>query len=123
MAEGTDIILAEAWPSDRALLALLATPPAAWCRRMDEMITIGRCQDLLARAALEVMPEPVSPDYVALAERLAARADRIFAVWDGAPGKPGGTGSVVRRARALGKPVLHLRFYDDGFDWVSKPAG
>jgi len=44
---------------------------------------------------------------------MVLRCDRLFAVWNGAPGRPGGTGSVVARAVAAGKPVLHLALLGD----------
>lgn len=43
-----------------------------------------------------------------LARHLATTCDRLIAVWNGRPGQPGGTGSVVARARALGREVLRI---------------
>lgn len=117
MAEGADTILAEAWPGQRDLIALLASAVDDWCAQMDAVMAQGRCRALLDRAVEVDAPSTIEPDYEALATRLVARSDRLFAVWDGARGARGGTGSVVRAARAAGKPVLHLRFSPEGFDW------
>jgi predicted Rossmann fold nucleotide-binding protein DprA/Smf involved in DNA uptake len=64
--------------------------------------------DLVERAALvEVMPfEDAGPEaYEAANEIVAGSVDRLVAVWDGQPGKRGGTGTVVELARAKGVPV------------------
>lgn len=64
--------------------------------------------DALARADVSILNNAAVPDYTALAKQLVVRTDRILAVWDGEPGRPGGTGSVVRYAHTQGKPVLHI---------------
>ncbi|MET8830844.1 hypothetical protein ABZX40_35395 [Streptomyces sp. NPDC004610] len=67
--------------------------------------------DRLAAAAGEllVLPHPeAGPAAYADANRaMLARADRLFAVWDGrtAPGTGGGTADAVRVAREAGLPV------------------
>lgn len=37
---------------------------------------------------------------------LVEECDVLIAVWDGLPGQPGGTGSAINHARALGRPVV-----------------
>lgn len=108
LADGTDLIAASAWPEDRTLETLLPVPVPAWRRIVSAYAATDALDAALARSRPEIMSGDDEPDYVALAGHLIERCDRLFAVWDGAAGEPGGTGSVVARARALGKPVLHL---------------
>jgi hypothetical protein len=67
--------------------------------------------DALVAAAAEVVVMPYENAnrvaYEAANAELLARADRLVAVWDGAPpgGKGGGTADVVVLARAAGTPV------------------
>lgn len=108
LADGTDLIAASAWPADRTLETLLPVPVPVWRRIISAYTEADALDAALARSTPEIISEDGEPDYVALAGHLIDRCDRLFAVWDGNPGKPGGTGSVVARAHALGKPVLHL---------------
>lgn len=108
LADGTDLIAAAAWPADRLLETLLPVPVALWHSHVQPSEAARQLRAALARSRPEILAPAGPPDFVALADRLVSRCDRLFAVWDGRPGKPGGTGSVVARARALGKPVLHL---------------
>lgn len=109
LADGTDLIAADAWPDDRVLETLLPVPVEAWRRIVSRSTDLCALTRALARSTpMVLLSQGDAPDYDALADRLVASCDRLFAVWDGDPGKPGGTGSVVARARAQGKPVLHL---------------
>ncbi|WP_424975912.1 hypothetical protein [Dinoroseobacter sp. S124A] len=118
LAEGADTITAEAWPADRGLLGLLPAGEAHWRANIAPVMDPARFDALIARAQVETLGQTPPVDWTALAIALVARVDRVLAIWDGAPGKPGGTGSVVAAARAAAKPVLHLRFDADGFTWV-----
>lgn len=108
LADGTDLIAAAAWPETHVLKSLLPVDVETWRQIVSSSTTLDQLDDALARSTPEVLPNEGQPDYGALADALIDRCDRLFAVWDGAAGKPGGTGSVVARARALGKPVFHL---------------
>ncbi len=108
LADGTDLIAASAWPRDRTLETLLPVTVPVWRQIVSEFTALDTLDAALARSTPVVLSEGADPDYRALADRLIAECDRLFAVWDGAPGKPGGTGSVVARAHEMGKPVLHL---------------
>lgn len=67
--------------------------------------------DHLVEAAVDVVTMPHEranrAAYEAANSELLARADRLVAVWDGAPpsGKGGGTADTVEEARAAGLPV------------------
>lgn len=117
LAEGTDTIVAEAWPSDRGLHGLLPVEETHWRQSISGVLDPGRFDALIARAEVETLGQTPPVDWTALSMALVAQIDRVFAVWDGLPGKPGGTGSVVAAARAAEKPVLHLKFEETGFTW------
>ena len=118
MAEGTDTVVAEAWPHDRKLLGLLPKNTDHWRDTMALVMDPARFDQLRARAEITSLGQKDDVDWSALAKALVQRADRIFAVWDGAVGRPGGTSSVVTAAKKAGKPVLHLRFMGTGYDWA-----
>lgn len=120
LAEGVDTILAEAWPIDRPLYGLLPVPEVIWIMMMEQVMTQGRTQKLIKRAeAVETQGIYSKADFLALADALVVRSDRVFAVWDGTAGAPGGTGSVVQAAKSQGKEVLHLKFSESSFAWAS----
>lgn len=93
---------------DRTLETLLPVPEHVWRGIVSDVTDLAALDRALSRSKPEILSPGEHPDYQALANALVPRCDRLFAVWDGAPGKIGGTGSVVARARALEKPVLHL---------------
>lgn len=70
---------------------------------------LARYQAFRKRATREVrMDYPRSTDeaYFAAGTYIADQCDRLLAVWDGRPARGlGGTGDIVRYARARGKPV------------------
>lgn len=108
LADGTDTIAAKAWPDTHGLDVLLPVPVQTWRDVVAPLIPLSELDALIARAHVTCLTDNTEPDYVALAEQLLLRSDRILAVWDGAPGKPGGTGDVVARAQAAGMDVLHI---------------
>ena len=112
LADGTDLIGAENWPADRELIVLLPVAAARWRHILDRAPDRAVFDRMLERSTELVTGTAETPNYEQLATRLVAMSDRVLAVWDGAPGRPGGTGSVVAAARAAGKPVLQLRLVD-----------
>lgn len=70
---------------------------------------LARYRALRDRATREVrLPYPrATPEaYYAAGAYIADNCDRLLAVWDGRPARGlGGTGDIVRYARALGRPV------------------
>ncbi|MFE5539097.1 hypothetical protein [Streptomyces sp. NPDC056492] len=60
-----------------------------------------------AAAAVTVMPyrQASARAYKAANRVLLGRADLLVAVWNGLPGRPGGTADTVAEARAAGLPV------------------
>jgi hypothetical protein len=113
LADGTDLIAAMAWPKTHRLLSLLPVPVPMWRSILCDLVDPQAFEDVLARTVPDTIASQGTPDYEALADAMVARCDRLFAVWNGEPGLPGGTGSVVARARAAGKPVLHLALEGD----------
>jgi len=59
--------------------------------------------------------------YEPLATALCLNADVVLAVWDGRPGKPGGTSHVVRIATAFGIPVIRIAPDGGGPVWYHDP--
>lgn len=65
-------------------------------------------------AASEVAPAishrlDTHPDYVAVAQEIAGKADVLIAVWDGSPARgPGGTADVVKLSKARGIQVIRI---------------
>ncbi len=117
LASGADTVAAETWPEAHELRTLLPVPVADWRSLIRPEMAVSRFDHLVNRAAPEILCHGAAPDYAALADALLDRSDRLFAIWDGATGRPGGTGSVVGKARARGMPVLHLRFIETDFVW------
>ena len=108
MADGSDLAAVRAKPDGWALMAVLAEPPHAF---RHTVIDEERAEfDGAVSSSDSVILSEAAPDYAAVADYLVSHSDLMVAIWDGAPGKPGGTGSVVKRARASGLPVLHLPY-------------
>ncbi|MEM9782082.1 MAG: hypothetical protein AAF899_06370 [Pseudomonadota bacterium] len=110
MAEGVDLIAATACPHQWRLAPVLALPPEAWRRHLAALHAPSVALfDRAMRDAHSEAPVVVSrdmPDFDAVAARILADADLLIAVWNGAPGLPGGTASVVDAADMAGIPVL-----------------
>ncbi|WEH16550.1 hypothetical protein [Streptomyces sp. VNUA24] len=109
VAKGADTLFAE------AVLALggrlVVVTPSRDYRRNTVEAEHGASYDRLVGAAAEVVALPYETAgrqaYEAANAVLVARADRLVAVWDGAPptGNGGGTADAVLDARAAGVPV------------------
>lgn len=111
MAEGTDMIAAACRPPDWALEAALPLPRPEWRGHLAAQPHVTGADlalfDRLADAASVVTlgGGAAGPDFLALADHVGGRSDRLVAVWDGMAGRPGGTGDVVQRARGRGIDV------------------
>lgn len=108
LARGADSVFAE------AVLAaggrLVAVIPSQDYRQVKVKPDHAALFDRLAAAATEVLvlehPTASRDAYQAANEVLIARADRLVAVWDGAPSNgKGGTADTVTLARDAGVPV------------------
>lgn len=114
MAEGTDLVAARMRPPGWALEAVLPLDRPTWRAHLAGQPGVTEADlhlfDALMGEARVVTLAPAGgrPDYAALASLLGGSCDRVVAVWDGAPGRPGGTGSVVAEARARGARVLRI---------------
>lgn len=109
LAKRADTVFAEAVLAVGGRLVVVV--PSRDCRRSTVEPAHGGSYDRLLAAAEEVVALPCATAdrhaYEAANAVLAQRADRLVAVWDGAPpgGKGGGTADAVREARAAGIPV------------------
>ncbi|QFQ98932.1 hypothetical protein F9278_25380 [Streptomyces phaeolivaceus] len=109
IAEGADTLFAEAVLAAGGRLVVVV--PARDYRRNVVGPEQRASYDLLVEAAEEVvlLPHETSDRqaYEAANAVLVERADRLVAVWDGAPptGRGGGTADAVLEARAAGVPV------------------
>ncbi|MBZ3906655.1 MULTISPECIES: hypothetical protein [Streptomyces] len=109
IAKGADTLFAEAVLAAGGRLVVVV--PSRDYRRSTVEPEHGASYDLLVEAAEEVvaLPHETSDPYAYEAANavLIERADRLVAVWDGAPptGRGGGTADAVLAARAAGVPV------------------
>ncbi|MEF2528541.1 MULTISPECIES: hypothetical protein [Streptomyces] len=111
LAEGADALFADAvLAAGGRLVAVL--PSADYRERMVAPHYAAEF-DRLRAAASEVRTLPYrrasAHAYAAAGRLLLGRADLLVAVWDGRPGRPGGTADTVAAARAAGLPVTVLR--------------
>ncbi|MDX3642561.1 hypothetical protein [Streptomyces sp. MB09-02B] len=109
IAKGADTVFAEAVLAAGGRLVVVV--PSRDYRRSTVEPEHGGSYDRLLAAAAEVVVLPYETAereaYEAANSVLVQRADRLVAVWDGAPptGKGGGTADAVLAARAAGIPV------------------
>ncbi|UUU37076.1 hypothetical protein JIX56_22200 [Streptomyces sp. CA-210063] len=109
IAKGADTLFAEAVLAVGGRLVVVV--PSRDYRRSTVEAEHGASYDRLVEAAEEVLVLPYATAdrqaYEAANAVLVERADRLVAVWDGAPptGKGGGTADAVLEARAAGIPV------------------
>ncbi len=111
MAEGTDTLAALMRPSGWSLEAVLPLPPDRWRLHLaGQPGTVpGDVQafDLaIVGASVIVLPHANGPDYSRLADYLTETCAGLVAVWDGKPGRPGGTADMVSRMKLQDRPVL-----------------
>lgn len=122
MADGSDLAACRAARSGWMIHGVLAQAPDKFSRYLGSASKADKnfFNSLLrqSRTITEVMPPPY-PNYEAVAEAIVARADVIYAVWDGSFGGPGGTGDVVFRAGSIGTKVLLLDPSQMHSGWVS----
>ena len=107
MADGADLAAMRACPAGWRMQAHLAQPAPAWAAMLAGVSQTDAASfaRLLPHADLHVQSGP-QPDYIALGHTLIAACDGLIGVWNGQPGRPGGTADVVAMAQAAGKPVL-----------------
>lgn len=109
IAAGSDALFAEAVLAAGGQLVVVI--PSVDYRQTKVRPENAELFDRLTGAATEVVVMPFETAnrtaYEAANGELLARADRLVAVWNGAPpgGKGGGTADVVVEARAAGLPV------------------
>jgi hypothetical protein len=119
-AKGADTLFVEAAlqrPAPLPWTLLLPFPESAFFNENDfSPGDLARIRPLVSRAVrtrLETPHAPQSPGqrnqaFAACSNRTVDESDVLIAVWDGQPGKTGGTGSTVAYARALRKPLLWI---------------
>lgn len=115
LAEGADCIVARqilARPQAR-LIVPLPLPQADYLTDFESAESREEFLRLLKRAA-EVIELPAAPTrnaaYEAVGHHVIDRCDVLIAIWDGQSAQgQGGTGEMVARARAQGKPVVIVR--------------
>jgi hypothetical protein len=112
LAEGADRLLAEAVLRRRgaALSVLLPMPREAYVEDFESPASRIHFEALMDRASrvreLKGFASRVR-SYSEAGEAMVRRCDVLLALWDGKePQGAGGTGEVVQRARAAGKPVV-----------------
>lgn len=130
MAEGADLTATTALPEGWTLHALLPLPADAWRAHLarnatgDPADAVRLLDVALSRPGTTAEPCPPvddgRPDYAGLGRALVEKCDVLIAVWDGSPGKPGGTGNVVEMSRKAGKPVIRL-WRNDAGHWHITP--
>lgn len=129
LAEGSDRLLAEAgsaagpWrlsailPFDPAQYARDATDPGS-AAELDRLLQRARAQDgVVVLDGQRDAPNAFGP--VGLA--VCLNSDVLIAVWNGLPGKPGGTAEVVEAAVRVGIPVIRVSPSGEGHPWIHRP--
>ncbi len=113
LAEGADRMVARralAYP-DAKLIAVLPLPVDEYRKDFGSEASREEFEELLARCAEPpiVVGKSRPEGYVSAGQRIVELSTVMIAVWDGQlGGRPGGTGSVVRAARAKGRPVVQV---------------
>lgn len=115
-AEGADRILAHQLleQADAALEVVLPMPAHEYSKDFATAASRHEFRELLERADF-VLTGPEEADrgaaYVWAAQQLVGRSEALIVVWDGAAARgPGGTGDLVRLAKAMspGLPIFHI---------------
>lgn len=111
MAEGADILAAQARPSHWRLEPVLALSEDRWRTHLSKPPARVPQDRELFDALMEhadpavVAPNTDQPDFGFVAEHIINTCDCIVSLWNGQPGKPGGTADVIARAGEHGVPV------------------
>ncbi len=127
LAEGADRLLVEAAPAGWQLQAILPFPPDVYQQDFSEPNSRKTLDDLLARASREAGVVILDGDRRAevafgpVGTAVCLNSDVLIAIWNGLPGKPGGTGEVVNLGIRLGVPVVHIMPDGKQSPWLHRP--
>jgi hypothetical protein len=127
LAEGADRLLVEAAPPGWRLQAILPFPPDVYQQDFTEPNSRKTLDDLLARAGREAGSVILDGDrgreaaFEPVGTAVCLNSDVLIAVWNGLPGKPGGTGEVVNLGIRLGVPVVRITPDGKQSPWLHRP--
>lgn len=127
LAEGADRLLVEAAPPEWRLQAILPFPPDVYQRDFTEPNSRQTLDDLLTRADRQAGTVILDGDRSAevafgpVGTAVCLNSDVLIAVWNGLPGKPGGTGDIVNLGIRLGVPVVHIMPDGKRSPWLHRP--
>jgi hypothetical protein len=127
LAEGADRLLVEAAPEGWQLQAILPFPPDVYQQDFTEPNSRQTLDNLLARAGREAGVVILDGDrksevaFGPVGTAVCLNSDVLIAIWNGLPGKPGGTGDVVNLGIRLGVPVVHVMPDGKQLPWLHRP--
>jgi hypothetical protein len=114
LAEGADRLLVEAAPEGWRLQAILPFPVEVYQQDFTEPDSRQTLERYVARARSEAGVLILDGDRQApnafepVGTAICLNSDVLVAVWDGKPGRAGGTGFVVALAEELGIPIVRV---------------
>lgn len=127
LAEGADRLLVEAAPLDWSLQAILPFPVEIYARDFTEPNSLEHLERHLkaARAGAGVVildgRREAENAFEAVGNAVCLNSDLLIAVWDGLPGKPGGTADIVDLAVGIGVPVVRIAPDGSPSAWLHRP--
>lgn len=128
LAEGADRILVDAAPSEWRLQAIVPFPVDTYARDFTEPRSFERLSEYLARAREEAGVLVLDGDREApnafepVGTAICLNSDLLIAIWNGLPGKSGGTAEVVELAARIGLPIVRIAPDGVAAPWLHRPG-
>ena len=114
LAEGSDRIFVDGAPPGCTLQAILPFPVEVYQKDFTEPRSAERLAEYLARARGEAGVLVLDGDrnasnaFEPVGTAVCLNSDLLIAIWDGLPGKRGGTAEVVELAKRVGLPTVRI---------------
>ena len=128
LAEGSDRIFVDGAPPGCSLQAILPFPVETYARDFTEPRSRERLDQFLARAREEAGVLILDGDRAApnafepVGTAICLNSDLLIAIWDGQPGKRGGTSEVVALAEQIGLPIVRIAPEGGTAPWLQRPG-
>lgn len=126
LAEGSDRIFVEAAPPGCSLQVILPFPVETYARDFTEPHSRERLDRYLARAREEagvliLDGDRSAPDaFEPVGTAICLNSDLLITIWDGLPGKRGGTAGVVDLAGRIGLPIVRIAPDGTAAPWLHR---
>ncbi len=128
LAEGADRILVDAAPPGCRLQAILPFSVETYARDFTEPHSLERLTWYLERARGEAGVlildgnREASNSFEPVGTAICLNSDLLIAIWDGLPGKRGGTAGVVDLATRIGLPIVRIAPDGEDSPWLHRPG-